>query len=72
MGWGKGGLVGVRRAVWEHDKSTEQAARILADEHGVRHEPGSRKDLCPKCQAEQRLGLLPGEAVEFRKPRGGA
>ena len=50
--WGRGWEVGVRKAIWQHEKAREQAALILADEHGTRHEPGTRTDLCPKCQED--------------------
>ena len=52
MSWGKGWEVGVRKAMWEQLKAREQAAEILAREHGWQHVSGSRTDLCWKCQAE--------------------
>lgn len=48
--WGRGGLVGVRKAIYEHERLQKQAAVILEREHGVGHRPGERADLCPKCQ----------------------
>lgn len=42
------------RAIADHYKTLEQAARILETEHGTRHRPGERTDLCPKCKAEAR------------------
>ena len=50
-GWGTGGMVGVRRAIYQHERVQEQAARILEAECGTVHETGTRRDLCPKCQA---------------------
>ena len=29
-------------------------AEILAREHGVKHEPGERFDLCPKCEEKEK------------------
>lgn len=51
MSWGKGWEVGVRKAIWEQDRVSRQAAGILAAEHGTKHQPGERPDLCPKCRA---------------------
>lgn len=51
--WGKGGLVGVRKAIWEHERTQLRAAAILATECGTRHETGTRTDLCPKCQRHE-------------------
>lgn len=53
MSWGKGGMVGVGKAIWQHQKVQEQAARILKAECGTRHQTGTRKDLCPKCQSNE-------------------
>lgn len=50
MSWGNGGMVGVRKAIYEHERMQERAAAILAVECGTRHETGSRTDLCPGCQ----------------------
>jgi hypothetical protein len=50
--WGRGWEVGVRKALWAHEKAMQQAAEILAQEHGTAHIAGSRTDLCWKCQAE--------------------
>lgn len=46
-------MVGVRRAIYEHQRAQELAARILETECGTVHETGTRADLCPKCQAHQ-------------------
>lgn len=54
MSWGRGWEVGVRKAIWQHDRARAQAAEILAAEHGTQHKAGERPDLCPKCQAEAR------------------
>jgi hypothetical protein len=53
MSWGKGWEVGLNREAWAQRKALDQAARILATEHGERHQPGDRIDLCPVCQQEQ-------------------
>lgn len=50
MGWGKGWEVGINREIWKQKKAVERAAEILKEEHGQRHQPGTRKDLCPLCQ----------------------
>lgn len=50
MSWGRGWEVGVRKAIYEHERAREIAAEILASEHGVKHQSGERKDLCPVCQ----------------------
>lgn len=42
------------RAIADHRKTLEQAALILEAEHGTKHQPGTRTDLCPKCKAEAR------------------
>jgi hypothetical protein len=42
------------RAVTDHYRTLEQAALILEGEHGKRHQPGERPDLCPKCARERR------------------
>jgi len=51
MRWGRGGMVGVRKAIYAHEKAQEQAAAILVRECGVDHRTGDRADLCPMCQA---------------------
>lgn len=48
-GWGRGGMVGVRKAIWRHDQTIRQAETILAEEHGTRHKEGEH-ELCPKCR----------------------
>ena len=47
--WGRGGMVGVGKARHEHERTEQRAAEILREEHGVRHQPGERADLCPLC-----------------------
>jgi hypothetical protein len=42
------------RAVTDHYKTLLKAAVILDAEHGQKHKPGERLDLCPKCQEEAR------------------
>lgn len=54
MGWGKGWRVSVAKAMYEHGLASERAAIILRDEHGAGHEPGTRCDICPLCQDEQK------------------
>jgi hypothetical protein len=49
MSWGKGGLVGVRKAIWRHEQTIKRAEVILAEEHGTRHKEGEH-ELCPKCR----------------------
>jgi hypothetical protein len=62
MSWGKGGMVGVRKAIWQHEQVQRQAAEILAIECGTRHETGTRPDLCPKCkQARTEARATPEE-----------
>jgi hypothetical protein len=51
MSWGRGWEVGVRKAIWEHERTLGIAAEILAAEHGVKHEAGARRDLCPICRS---------------------
>jgi hypothetical protein len=42
------------RAITEHARAQRQAALILEVEHVARkHAPGTRLDLCPRCQAER-------------------
>ena len=65
--WGRGGMVGVGKAISAHERTLRRAADILADEHVVKHAPGSRLDLCPLCQRERDHGLLPGEAIDLRR-----
>ena len=52
-GWGRGGMVGVHKALWQHGQALARAAVILQEEHGKRHDPGTRCDLCPTCQREK-------------------
>ena len=51
MAWGRGGFVGINAEIHRHNKALEQAAEILAHEHGIRHKPGERKDLCQLCKS---------------------
>lgn len=51
--WGRGGMVGVQKLIWQHGQDQARAAVILQEEHGKRHEPGTRCDLCPTCQQEK-------------------
>lgn len=44
-------MVGVRKAVYQHERTLLVAAAILSAEHGIDHEPGTRRDLCPRCKA---------------------
>jgi hypothetical protein len=43
----------VERSITDHFKTLLLASEILAAEHGTRHQPGERADLCPKCKAPQ-------------------
>lgn len=47
--WGKGWEVGVRKAIYQHEKTERLAAEILETECGKRHETGTHS-LCPRCQ----------------------
>lgn len=47
--WGKGGFVGIRKALWRHEQAMKRAEVILREEHGTRHKPGEHK-LCPLCR----------------------
>lgn len=49
MSWGRGGMVGVRKAFYQHAQTIRRAEVILAQEHGIWHESGARS-LCPKCR----------------------
>lgn len=51
--WGRGGTVGVRKAIWKHEQTLRQAAAILATECGTRHKTGEH-ELCPKCEEWRR------------------
>lgn len=63
MSWGRGWEVGLRKAIWEQERARQQAAEILAAEHGTAHVAGSRPDLCPKCQTfRQRTAEGPSPA----------
>lgn len=46
-------MVGVRKAIWAHERTLKQAAVILAEECGTVHKTGERTDLCPKCQEHE-------------------
>lgn len=50
MSWGKGGMTGVGKAIWQHERAQILAAAILEKECGDKHVTGSHS-LCPKCQA---------------------
>ena len=43
----------IDRALTDHFKTKLLASEILAREHGIRHEPGTRADLCPHCQKQR-------------------
>ena len=62
MSWGRGWEVGVRKAIWKHEKARALAAEILQTECGIRHDTGSRRDLCPNCQALGGLRDATGES----------
>lgn len=47
--WGKGGFVGINRAIARHEAVIKQAEKILIEEHGKRHADGEH-ELCPLCQ----------------------
>lgn len=49
MSWGRGGMVGVSKAIYQHEQTIRLAETILAEEHGTRHKPGEH-ELCPKCR----------------------
>ena len=66
MSWGRGGMVGVRKAIWEHERVQKMAAEILATECGTRHETGTRADLCPKCQTQHATPASRPEGVTER------
>ena len=53
MSWGRGGQVGVNKAIYAHERALRQAAVILELECGLRHKLGERVDLCPRCQANR-------------------
>lgn len=55
MNWGKGWALGVNKEIWRQGKVELLASEILASEHGTKHEPGSRRDLCPKCAPRKLL-----------------
>ncbi|MEN6533342.1 MAG: hypothetical protein ABFD89_06745 [Bryobacteraceae bacterium] len=61
--WGRGGMVGVGKAVWKHEQTIRQAEAILSQEHGTRHQPGEH-ELCPKCRE-----FNSQKATEATKPR---
>jgi hypothetical protein len=60
-------MVGVRKAIWQHGQALARAAVILQEEHGKRHAPGERCDLCPTCQREKAESRTANASV-----RGGA
>ena len=66
MSWGRGGMVGVRKAIWRHEQTLKQAAVILAEECGTRHKLGEH-ELCPKCREYKERVKRPNAAGE-RQP----
>jgi hypothetical protein len=52
--WGRGWEVSVNKNLHEQEKVQLQAAKLLETECGVRHEKGSRDDLCPSCIKSKR------------------
>ena len=52
MSWGRGAMVGVRKAIWKHEQTLRNAEIILMQECGKRHQVGEH-ELCPKCRREQ-------------------
>lgn len=54
--WGRGGMVGVGKAIDEHDRTEGAARLILEKEHGTPegHDPGTRPDLCGLCEEFER------------------
>ena len=68
MSWGRGGMVGVRKAIWRHEQTIRQAETILAEEHGTRHKEGEH-ELCPKCrELKERAALRPNVEVRHGGP----
>ena len=63
MSWGRGGMVGVRKAIWQHEQTMKQAEVILAAECGTRHKLGEH-ELCPKCREHKERELRPNAAGE--------
>ncbi len=64
MSWGRGGMVGVRKAIWRHEQTIRHAETILAEEHGTRHKDGEH-ELCPKCREfKERAALRPNDPGE--------
>lgn len=53
--WGRGGMVGVGKAIWEHEQTEKIAAAIIRAECGIKHEHGSdaEKDRCECCQSRR-------------------
>jgi hypothetical protein len=37
------------RAIADDKRMQVLAAKILKEEHGIKHQPGERTDLCPSC-----------------------
>lgn len=75
MSWGRGGMVGVRAAIWRHEQAQQQAIAILRQEHGIRHKPGERL-LCPLCERtrneNRKKEAADGErgGADVQEPRG--
>jgi len=61
MARSRGSFGTASRAVIDHFKTLDAAARILETEHGTRHKPGERPDLCPKCKTERKPDQLTGK-----------
>jgi hypothetical protein len=51
------------RSIIDHERTLRHAAVILEGEHGSRHLPGDRRDLCPKCKA------VPDDGTDAPSPR---
>lgn len=48
-------MVGVGKAIWEHEQTEKIAAAIIRAECGIKHEHGSdaEKDRCECCQSRR-------------------
>jgi hypothetical protein len=62
MTWGKGWEVGVNKAIYQHRKTQEIAARILSVECGVKHKTGTH-ELCPRCDNYKRTEEISGRTT---------
>ena len=63
--WGKGGFVGINKAVDRHRKTVRLAELILEREHGRMHKPGTH-ELCPLCR--QMLPERPLATLQVGQP----